>query len=1329
VLKNFYVFIFYILLFTNYIQAIEESQIPPTLLEWKDWVLNDVKDRECPINYQSGQPQCSWFDTIRVSTDSQKVDFDMNITLYRDKTEVQLPSSNLNWVNNVLIDNKKAIVLQRDNKPIVILSKGKHHIQGSIPYNSNLKYLQLPAHIPLVELYKDNLKITSPKIDNQSKLWLEQQESSEVEKGTLSVSIYRKVIDGHPLRMQTYLHLRVSGKMRWVVLDGVVLDGFLPTAIHTKLASTITEDKKLKIELKAGEWIATIDSYTPNNLSTLHKPKQKFIYANEEIWTMQTNPNYRTIKIEGVQSIDPSQTTLPKKWKRLPSYLVKDSDKFTIKELYKSIKQQSKNEFSLHRDLWLDFDGGGYTISDKIEAQISQIRRLEATNLLDLASVSINNRPTLITTIAQSSQKGVELRAKNSNIKASSRYSGDITNPPANGWDEKFKSISTILNLPPVWGLFASFGSDNKTTAWIDKWDLMDIFLVLLMSIAIYQLYGIKWAIPATVFAILFWHETDAPTTIWLFILALVATLRMLEGGRLAKVLKIILAVIVAITVLQVLNFSVHEIRTALYPQLEKSNYTYSSDNYDRGLVAYESIQPNRRYKKDMKNSVVQSSDKYKKYPKNSYNQIIMQNRIDPNAVVQTGIGEPKWHWHSYNFSWQSSVDSNERLKLWLISPTLHKIWNIVNIFGMLFLLYMLLYEFIEVIKPKISNSGTKAITLLVVLLLFSPSKIDADIPTDKMLTELKSRLTTPPVCLPNCSSMQNIELKIEDNILQIDISISAGANISVPLIGNRHSWLPQSVMVDNKKATNIRLDNRGGLWIVLTKGVHLVQLRGVIKGQQITLSSPLPIRNFKSTSSDLWRISSDKKSYIEISSLAQIEKKRTQKSQIEPLVEIKRTFYFGQRWYIDTEVKLLNRIDKPYSFAYPLLANESVLDKEIETKENQVLLHLENANSHYKWRSSLPISSNLELKAIDTNQIVEIWQMDVSSIWNIKYSGIEPISQKSIDNILLPNFKPWHSERLKLSLEKAQAVKGENLTIESSKIKIVQSAKYRDVTLNLKIKSSKASQYKITLKGIKEINPTIIDNQTHYLKISNSQITIPLQAKEQSVQISYREEYSSGMSYHFPTIDLAKESSNNTLELKLPQNRWILWTHGTLLAPAVLLWGVIFALLIFAIILGRVEGTPLRSRDWLLLGIGVSSSSFMIMLPIVIWIFTLRFREKQGDKLVGWRRNIIQVLLVILTIISISTIIGAVSVGLLGNPDMMIAGNGSYGNFLNWYSDRIFGVLPEPTVISVSIWYYRLLMLLWSIWVAFALIRWLKWAWGVFSQGDIWSRKGRIKS
>lgn len=97
------------------------------------------------------------------------------------------------------------------------------------------------------------------------------------------------------------------------------------------------------------------------------------------------------------------------------------------------------------------------------------------------------------------------------------------------------------------------------------------------------------------------------------------------------------------------------------------------------------------------------------------------------------------------------------------------------------------------------------------------------------------------------------------------------------------------------------------------------------------------------------------------------------------------------------------------------------------------------------------------------------------------------------------------------------------------------------------------------------------------------------------------------------------------------------------------------------------------------------------------------------------------QIGLGMLTIIALGTIVGAVSAGLLGNPDMMIVGNQSYGNYLNWYSDRLLNTLPEPTVMSVSIWYYRALMLVWSIWVAFALIRWLKWTWTVFGQGEIW--------
>ncbi|NEW60114.1 hypothetical protein GSY74_02355 [Sulfurovum sp. bin170] len=557
---------------------------------------------------------------------------------------------------------------------------------------------------------------------------------------------------------------------------------------------------------------------------------------------------------------------------------------------------------------------------------------------------------------------------------------------------------------------------------------------------------------------------------------------------------------------------------------------------------------------------------------------------------------------------------------------------------------------------------------------------------------------------------------------MDIRVDISAGAVVSVPIFGNRNIWLPSTVTIDDKIA-NLNIDRSGGLWLMLSKGVHEVRLSGTVKGhEQIMLSSVLPLHNLKSLSTDKsWQVSSDYKSYIEINNLKEQKEKEKEKSRIEPMVQVSRTLYFGQRWYIDTEVKLLNSIDKPHRLLYKLLPNESILDKEIELKDGKAVLYLGSKNSYYRWRSSIPITENLELSFSKNSKHIEIWQMDISSIWDVNYEGIEPVEQLKVGAILMPRFKPWQGEKLKLTMQKAKAVSGESLTIESSKLKIMQSGRYRDMTLDLSLKSSKAGQYTITIDGAEKLKSTQIDGKSHYLKISNGKVSIPLQAKAQKVKLSWREEIGATQSYKFPHIDLSSDSVNSSVQLTLPHNRWVLWTDGPTLGPAVLLWGVLLAVLLFALILGRVKGTPLKTRDWLLLGLGVSTTSVFIMLPIVMWIFALRFREQRGFALKGWLRNFTQIGLVILTFIALGTIIGAVSAGLLGNPDMMIVGNDSYGHYLNWYSDRISTAIAEPTVISVSIWYYRALMLLWAIWIAFSLIRWLKWAWEVFSEGDIW--------
>ena len=41
--------------------------------------------------------------------------------------------------------------------------------------------------------------------------------------------------------------------------------------------------------------------------------------------------------------------------------------------------------------------------------------------------------------------------------------------------------------------------------------------------------------------------------------------------------------------------------------------------------------------------------------------------------------------------------------------------------------------------------------------------------------------------------------------------------------------------------------------------------------------------------------------------------------------------------------------------------------------------------------------------------------------------------------------------------------------------------------------------------------------------------------------------------------------------------------------------------------------------------------------------------------------------------------------------------------------------------MLSVPLLAYRLLMLLWALWLASAVLNWLRWAWACFSEGGLW--------
>jgi hypothetical protein len=234
--------------------------------------------------------------------------------------------------------------------------------------------------------------------------------------------------------------------------------------------------------------------------------------------------------------------------------------------------------------------------------------------------------------------------------------------------------------------------------------------------------------------------------------------------------------------------------------------------------------------------------------------------------------------------------------------------------------------------------------------------------------------------------------------------------------------------------------------------------------------------------------------------------------------------------------------------------------------------------------------------------------------------------------------------------------------------------------------------------------------------------VALPLTPGVQKVVLTWREERGIGTYYPTPPVVLDGPSVNARLSVHLPRDRWPLWVGGPTLGPAVLFWGMLLVILAGAVVLARFAGAPLRTWHWFLLGIGLSQSHILATLLVAGGLILLARRKTLAPETMGnFRFDLMQLGLAALTLAALAALLAGIEQGLLGTPDMQIAGNGSSAYQLDWYQDRVTGPLPTAWVISAPILLYRGLMLAWSLWLAYALLRWLAWGWDCFSAGGLW--------
>ncbi len=208
---------------------------------------------------------------------------------------------------------------------------------------------------------------------------------------------------------------------------------------------------------------------------------------------------------------------------------------------------------------------------------------------------------------------------------------------------------------------------------------------------------------------------------------------------------------------------------------------------------------------------------------------------------------------------------------------------------------------------------------------------------------------------------------------------------------------------------------------------------------------------------------------------------------------------------------------------------------------------------------------------------------------------------------------------------------------------------------------------------------------------------------------------------YKPPTPDVGIDGVNASVRIELGRDRWVLFTGGPGVGPAVLFWGLVAVLVLLSIGLGRSRITPLKTLDWLLLGLGLSQAGIWVGLLVVGWLFALGLRARLDGDLPPWRFNLMQTGLMLLSLGALAALVVALQQGLLGLPEMQIAGNGSTSTRLDWYQDRSGPELSRAWVVSVPMLVYRGLMLAWALWLAYRLLGWLRWGWQGLSRPVLW--------
>lgn len=1321
------------------------SQTPDPLKSWEAWAAAPFAYRQCAIKpgvpgHTPDQYACQWPGKLDLDLSDAGGQFEQSWMMDQAGT-VALPGSDTHWPQNVRVDGAAVPVVDQNGVPVVRLPPGQHQVQGSWEWASLPSRLDIPAQTAWWSVDRPGLGVNTRQgntllLSDTSPA----QDKPVATKDTANLRVFRKFTDAQVVQVQVLMEINVGGAPRELVLGPVVDPSqWVPIGVDSAWPVQWQADGTLVMQVQPGQTQVSLNLRCAKACDKpFSRPQSTPPWPQVEYWALESDPAFRIVSWEGA-AVDPRQVQAPAAWQALPWVQVreKESAGWSVKSRGPTDKDAAMR---LLRTGWLDFDGTGWWLQDDIQGATPRAYRLEALPPYTIAAASMHGGQPMLVSKDDSGSTGVEWRLPQVFANVLLRQEGRAPQLPIASMKGEFSTVDWVLHFPPAYRVIFAPGADEANGVWWNRWRLTQVLGVALLLLLSWRWGGVRSLVPAALLVLLSFHAPGMPVWSWGFALGLGLLAHAGLPGKLHKVALWSWYLVLAAWLLLAAFFAINQVKGAMYPQWMEGALAISDHatptvvgqgklaSMQAGAYAEIASMEDAVAPAPMARQAQEKAMPVMAPPPTPMPSPPPQRIEESGAKISAGPGVPQWSSSApVALSWQGPIGPQDTVKLWVAGPFL------VCLGRWLSVALLLLVGWTLVRRPPASRAfagrfrapwkKAAAASLLCLALPLGaqaasvaaiPAKPQA--PSVDVLDRLGQSIHPTPQCAPHCVSIAHARLSTSQEGLVVELEAHAQTRAALPLPVDADNALVLGSISQEGVRTPAVMQQGNGQWLQLPEGVSTVRLVYLARATSGTLrfeQNPGTI----DVSQTNWSLSGIENGRLPSGILGWSRTVATQtpkdseptsgKTQvaIAPFVMVNRTIAFGPRWDMTVQVVRLAPQEGAFVVAVPLVAGEQPSQDLPRNDKGEVVVSFSPGQNVVSWSSTLPPKTALNLAAPDSGSVMERWTLRPGARFRVSAQGLPSLSSDDW------TFFPVPGEQLTVSVSEPVPLEGQTVAIDQALLTQQWGPRGQSFDLSFNTRATTATDLMLEVPQDIELGQVQRNGSpVPGSRIEAGKLLLPAPPGNASWTLQFKNNQSPSWRVSSPQFKFNAPLANLTIVHAPGAKRWILDAQGPGKAPAVAYWPWLVVLVVLAMLLGRWRHSPLKTWQWVLLGLGFSVAAPWKVAVVGGWLIALDQRSRNSAQIhASALFNLIQVCLVVWTLWAVATIVGALPESLLASPDMKIYGE--QAGRLTWFIDQVKSANPWPqaSIVSLPIWVYRVLMLSWALWLAISALNWLR--------------------